>query len=101
MGGHARRRSAPGKLHGAAPADKAEWRLRRMTLNRESARRSRARKQRHLEEPRACHHQAPRWQLRARCVAPQRPGAALVRLTNARLRAERAITLRQIYTATA
>ncbi|KAK8461849.1 hypothetical protein SEVIR_1G101550v4 [Setaria viridis] len=59
-----------------------------MTSNRESARRSRARKQRHLEEPRARHHQAPRRQLRARCVAPQRPGAALVRLTNARLRAE-------------
>ena len=97
----------------ASAADEAaERRLRRKISNRESARRSRARKQRHLEELRA---RAGRLQAGNRELAARLRGvqarAALVRLTNARLRAEagalgrrlaaarRAIALRQIYAA--
>ena len=89
----------------SASAD--ERRLRRKISNRESARRSRARKQRHLEEIRA---RAGRLQAGNRELAARLRGvqarAALVRLTNARLRAEagalgrrRAVALRQIYAA--
>ena len=94
----------------SASAD--ERRLRRKISNRESARRSRARKQRHLEELRA---RAGRLQAGNRELAARLRGvqarAALVRLSNARLRAEagalgrrlaaarRAVELRQIYAA--
>ena len=97
----------------ASAADEAaERRLRRKISNRESARRSRARKQRHLEELRA---RAGRLQAGNRELAARLRGvqarAALVRLSNARLRAEagalgrrlaaarRAVELRQIYAA--
>ncbi|KAF8702451.1 hypothetical protein HU200_032828 [Digitaria exilis] len=90
----------------------AERRLRRQISNRESARRSRARKQRHLEElrARAAGLRAGNRELAARLRGVQ-ARAALARLANARLRAEagalgrrlaaaqRAIALRQLYAA--
>ncbi|GJM95053.1 hypothetical protein PR202_ga11749 [Eleusine coracana subsp. coracana] len=95
----------------SAAADE-ERRLRRKISNRESARRSRARKQRHLEQlrERAARLRASNRELAARLRGIQ-ARAALVGLTNDRLRAEgsalgrrlaaaqRAIALRQIYAA--
>jgi hypothetical protein len=106
--------SAP-SLSAAVPANNdelAERRLRRRISNRESARRSRSRKQRHMEELRG---RAARLRAGNRDLAALLRGvqarAAVVRLTNARLHAEagalarrlaaasRALALRQIYTA--
>jgi hypothetical protein len=87
-------------------------RLRRRLSNRESARRSRARKQRHLDEQRAAAAvlRASNRDLAAR-LRDARARAALVALANARLRAEgqvlgrrlaaarRALELMQLYAA--
>ncbi|KAF0909968.1 hypothetical protein E2562_001221 [Oryza meyeriana var. granulata] len=80
----------------AAP-DVDERRLRRKISNRESARRSRARKQRHLDELRA---RAERLRCCNRELAARRHAArgpvALVRLANAQLRAEAAALGRRL-----
>ncbi|KAG8049368.1 hypothetical protein GUJ93_ZPchr0009g2442 [Zizania palustris] len=92
--------------------DERMRRLRRKISNRESARRSRARKQRRLDELRgeAAALRAANWDIAARLRGVS-ARAALVSLANARLRAEahalarrlaaarRALVLRQLYAA--
>ncbi|RCV05677.1 hypothetical protein SETIT_1G102300v2 [Setaria italica] len=88
MGGHARRRSAPGKLHGAARRCAAPQR-------RAADYRSRERRSApflcgsaNLPALRAIDTKKTAGLLVCSKILRRRPGAALVRLTNARLRAE-------------